>query len=343
MRILILGGTAFLSAEVAKQAVALGHDVTCFARGTYASPPDGVTWVRGDRSLGSASYEDVNSSWDEVVDVSRDPVQARDALEALGSRAGHWTFVSSCSVYADHSVPGADENASLLEPLPEGQSGTPETYGESKSAIEHMTLTLVGHKAHIVRAGLIGGPGDRSDRYGYWPARFAANTEPVLVPDIPDDATQIIDVRDVAAWIIQGAEMGLTGTYNALGDVVPFSEYIAESRRVAAGPGTQPGAEARLPLGQTVQADEDWLVEQGVDYWAGPDSLPLWLPADHDGFQSRSNQAAKALGMTLRPWQETLRDALDYERSLGLERERKAGLSRETERRLVRLLREQQA
>lgn len=330
MRILVLGGTAFLSAEIAKQALALGHEVTCLARGTQANPPDGVAWVRGDRALGSAAYEDVNSSWDAVIDVSRDPVQARDALEALGSSARHWTFVSSCSVYADHSIPGADENAALLEPLPEGQAGTPETYGESKSAIEHMTLTLVGQKAHIVRAGLIGGPGDGSDRYGYWPARFAANAGPVLVPNIPDDATQIIDVRDLARWIIQGAEMGLTGTYNALGDVVPFSEYISESSRTALGQ-------------ETVQADEDWLVEQGVDYWTGPDSLPLWLPADHDGFQSRSNQAAKALGMALRPWQETLRDALDYERSLGLERERKAGLSRETERRLVGLLREQQS
>lgn len=330
MRILVLGGTAFLSAEIAKQALALGHDVTCLARGTQANPPDGVAWVRGDRALGIAAYEDVKDSWDAVVDVSRDPVQARDALEVLGPRARHWTFVSSCSVYADHSVPGADENAALLEPLPEGQAGTPETYGESKSAIEHMTLTLVGQKAHIVRAGLIGGPGDGSDRYGYWPARFAANSEPVLVPNIPDDATQVIDVRDLARWIIQGAEKGLTGTYNALGDVVPFSEYISESSRTALGQ-------------ETVQADEDWLVEQGVDYWAGPDSFPLWLPADHDGFQSRSNQAAKALGMTLRPWQETLRDALDYERSLGMERERKAGLSRETERRLVGLLREQQS
>ncbi|BCW48759.1 NAD-dependent epimerase/dehydratase family protein [Arthrobacter sp. StoSoilB13] len=343
MRILVLGGTAFLSAEIAKQALALGHDVTCLARGTQANPPDGVAWVRGDRALGSAAYGDVNSSWDAVVEVSRDPVQARDALEALGPHAGHWTFVSSCSVYADHSVRGADENATLLEPLPEGQSGTPETYGESKSAIEQMTLALVGHKAHIVRAGLIGGPGDGSDRYGYWPARFAANTEPVLVPNIPDDATQIIDVRDLAGWIIQGAGMGLTGTYNALGDVVPFSEYISESSRAALGQESQPGTERRLPWSEIVQADEDWLVGQGVEYWSGPDSLPLWLPADHDGFQSRSNQAAKALGMTLRPWQETLRGALDYERSLGLERERKAGLSRETERRLVGLLRKQQS
>ncbi|WP_159702536.1 epimerase [Arthrobacter sp. 18067] len=324
MRILVLGGTAFLSAEIARQAVAAGHDVTCFARGTSANPPDGVTWVRGDRAMGAAAYEELDGGWDAVVDVSRDPVQAREALEGLGPVSAHWTFVSSCSVYADHSVPGADESAALLEPLPDGQAGTPETYGESKSAIEQTTLAMVGGKAHIVRAGLIGGPGDGTDRYGYWPARFAANADPVLVPDVPDDATQIIDVRDLAGWVLQAVEDGLTGTFNALGEVVRFEDYLKESQNAA-------GAAAE----DIVRADEEWLLEQGVDYWAGPDSLPLWLPADHDGFQARTNSAARERGMILRPWQETLAATLEDERHKGLNRDRKAGLSRETEQRLV--------
>ena len=80
---------------------------------------------------------------------------------------------------------------------------------------------------------------------------------------------------------------------------------------------------------------EDWLVAQGVAYWAGADSLPLWLPPGHDGFATRSNAAAVAAGLTFRPWQETLRDTLDDERHRGLDRERKAGLSAATEKRLV--------
>ncbi|TVU61631.1 epimerase [Paenarthrobacter nitroguajacolicus] len=331
MRILVLGGTAFLSAEIARQAVASGHSVTCFARGTSADPPDGVTWVRGDRTLGAAAFADVAGRWDAVVDVSRDPVQARVALDVLGPGTQHWTFVSSCSVYADHSVPGADESAALLEPLPEGQPGSPETYGESKSAIEQMTLALVGEKAHIVRAGLIGGPGDGTDRYGYWPARFAANTVTVLVPDIPDAATQIIDVRDLAAWVLRSAEQGLVGTYNALGDVVRFGDYIDGSQQVA---GTVEE--------DVVRPSEAWLVEQGVDYWAGPDSLPLWLPPGHDGFQARSNRAARERGMVLRPWQETLAATLEDEKRRGLDRDRKAGLGRDTEQKLVALWRERQ-
>ncbi|MEV4950702.1 NAD-dependent epimerase/dehydratase family protein [Paenarthrobacter nitroguajacolicus] len=324
MRILVLGGTAFLSAEIARQAVEAGHEVTCLARGSSTSPPDGVTWVRSDRAAGATAFAEIDGRWDEVVDVSRDPVQARVALDVLGPSAAHWTFVSSCSVYADHSVPDADENAALLEPLPEGQAGTPETYGESKSAIEQMTLAAVGENAHIVRAGLIGGPGDGTDRYGYWPARFAANTDTVLVPDIPDDATQIIDVRDLAAWILQSAEEGLTGIYNALGEVVRFEDYIVESQRAVGTP-------------DFVVPDVDWLVQHGVEYWSGPDSLPLWLPSGHDGFQARSNRAARERGMVLRPWQDTLAATLEDERARGLDRERKAGLSRETEQRLVAL------
>ena len=323
MRILVLGGTAFLSAEITRQALAAGHEVTCVARGTSAAVPDGATWVRADRATGVAAFTDLDGHWDEVVEVARDPVFAKAALDALAGRAGHWTFVSSCSVYADPSVPGAAEDAGLLQPLPEGEHGTPETYGESKSAIEEMTRRAAGEKAHILRPGLIGGPGDASDRYGYWPARFAAKAGPVLVPDIPDSPTQIVDVRDVAAWVLYGAARGLSGTFNVVGEVVPFAGYIAASRSAS-------GATEEV-----VPVSEDWLVQQGIDYWAGPDSLPLWLPPGHEGFQARSNAAAVAAGFALRPWQETLKDTLEDERSRGLERERRAGLSRLTERRLL--------
>ncbi|MBO1268754.1 NAD-dependent epimerase/dehydratase family protein [Arthrobacter cavernae] len=323
MRILVLGGTAFLSAEIARQAVASGHEVTCLARGSSGGPPDGVAWVRADRSVGAAAYAGLAGGWDAVVEVARDPRQARQALEALASRAAHWTFVSSCSVYAGHSVPGANEDAELLPPLPVDEDSSPERYGESKSAIEQLTVELAGEKAHIVRAGLIGGPGDSSDRYGYWPARFADSRDPVLVPDIPDHATQVIDVRDLASWILYAAEHHVTGTFNALGDVVPFGEYIDESRRMAG------------PLGETVVAGEDWLVEHNVQYWAGAESLPLWLPPGHEGFSARSNAAARALGLALRPWRETLQDTLEDERARGLHRDRKAGLGAATEQRLI--------
>lgn len=84
-----------------------------------------------------------------------------------------------------------------------------------------------------------------------------------------------------------------------------------------------------------LRAAEDWLVDHGVDYWSGPDSLPLWLPPGYEGFSARSNQAARAAGLTTRPWQETVADTLADERRRGLERHRKAGLAPATEARLA--------
>ncbi|MDQ0664008.1 2'-hydroxyisoflavone reductase [Arthrobacter ulcerisalmonis] len=326
MRILILGGTAFLSKEIARQAVAGGHDVTCLARGVSGEPPQGASWVRADRSAGRAAYSGLTGEWDAVIDVARDPQPARNALAVLAGRAGHWTFVSSCSAYADHSVPGAAEDASLLPALAPGTPSTPENYGESKVAIEEATLEAAAGKAHLCRAGLVTGPGDPTDRYGYWPARIARNSRPVLVPDIGYHPTQVIDVRDLAGWLLLGAERGITGALNASGDPVPFTDVIDASREVSASNST------------TVTAAEEWLVEQRVNYWSGPESLPLWLPPGHDGFMARSNRAARAAGMVLRPWQETLADTLRDERVRGLDRPRKAGLSPSTERRLVEML-----
>ena len=122
MRILVLGGTAFLSAEIARQAVAAGHDVTCLARGTRSAPPEGATWLQADRSQGPAAYAGAAGAGSGTPSSTSPGIreQAREALEALAARARHWTFVSSCSVYADHSVPGADEDAAVLPPLAPG-------------------------------------------------------------------------------------------------------------------------------------------------------------------------------------------------------------------------------
>lgn len=278
MRILVLGGTAFLSAEIVRQAVARGHEVTCLARGSAADPPEGAAWLKADRSLGAEAYDGVEGEWDEVIDVARDPVPASAALDALAGRAAHWTFVSSCSVYADAAVPGAAEDAALLPALAAGTPSTPENYGESKAAIEAATLTAAGGKAHLCRAGLIGGPGDGSDRYGYWPARFARDNSPALVPGIAGHATQVIDVRDLAAWILLAAEQRITGALNALGDQVPFGEYISACRQAAGHDG------------EVVPAAEDWLADQGVQLLGGARFAAAVAPARARGIYGQEQQ-----------------------------------------------------
>lgn len=330
MRVLVLGGTAWLGRAVAETASARGHDVTCLARGESGDPPGGVRWVAGDRRE-DAAYDDVRGeSWDEVVDVSWQPGMVRSALLALAGKARHWTYVSSCSVYAANDIPGADESAPVHEPLDADDAGW-DDYGAAKSACERAVVDAVGDRALVARAGLIGGPGDGSDRFGYWPARFAWAAEnpddaggAVLVPDAGDQPSQTIDVRDVVDWLLACAEDGTSGTFNTVGEQVRLAE-VFDAARTAAG-----------HTGPVVRAAPDWLLDQGVDYWMGAESLPLWLPGPElAGHPARSDTAAVAAGLRRRPLAETVADTLAWERTRGLTRERKAGLSRARERELL--------
>jgi 2'-hydroxyisoflavone reductase len=328
MKILVLGGTAWLGGRIAATALERGHDVTCLARGAAGAVPEGAHFVRADRSEPGAYDEVSGSDWDAVVDVSWQPGFVRSALAALGERTQHWTYVSSCSVYADQATPGQDESGPLLPAL-DGDVASREEYGEAKVACERLCLDAVGDRVLVVRSGLIAGPGDLSDRAGYWPARFAravsgSDTDPVLVPDSPDNPVQAIDVRDMATWIVACAQAGTVGVYNASGPVLRFGEVIDRARSVA-------GHTGPIEL-----VDSDWLAGQGVEEYMGPESIALWLhDPDWAGFSSRDTAAVRGAGLVTRPLEQTLADSLPWEHQLGLDRVRKAGLSAARERELL--------
>jgi 2'-hydroxyisoflavone reductase len=150
-----------------------------------------------------------------------------------------------------------------------------ETYGEAKVACEqHVQGHFGPDRALIARVGLIGGPGDTFDRSGYWPLRFAqpaADDGTVLIPDAPTLATQIIDVRDLASWLVDAGSRAVAGIFNATGTTVSLEEHLGIARAVAGH------------TGPVVRADPQWLVAHGVEEWMGERSLPLWL-ADPDWF-----------------------------------------------------------
>jgi len=327
MEILILGGTAWLGREIATQAIARGHAVTCLARGESGAVADGATLVAADRSRPDA-YDGVPvRDWDAVFEVSWEPGFVKGALAAFGARAKHWTYVSSVNAYEKYDTPGADETAVLREPAA-ADAVDRELYGEAKVACELASREVVGDRLVIARAGLIGGPGDRSDRAGAGVARAArAPEEPLLVPDTPELATSVIDVRDLAGWLLDNATEGRTGTFDVRGPLVPFGEWIELTREVGGH------------TGPVVRAPREWLVEQKVDQYMGPDSLAMWLvEPGYEGWSSRSGAAAAAAGLTHRSRREFLADTLAWERELGLDRERKAGLSPAREQELIEAL-----
>ena len=325
--VLILGGTGWLGGRVATAWLDAGASVTCLARGARDAPYGGRL-VRADRTAPGAYDEVRTRDWDEVVDVSSRAAHVAAAAGALRESARHFTYVSSVSVYARDDEPGADERAALAGPADPADPGADGDYAGQKAAAEDAVRAEFGHRGAIVRPGLIVGPGDPTDRFGYWPARFAlAGAEPVLVPDEPDARVQVIDVDDLAAFIVAIGRAGFTGAVNAVGASVPLGEVLRLAR------------EASGHTGDLVAASPEALLAHGVGYWAGPRSLPLWLPAEATGFATRSNATYRLLGGALRPLDETIARTLDDERSRGLDRARAAGLTRREEIELITALR----
>ncbi len=304
MRLLVLGGTAFLSRAVAEVGVARGHDVVTVSRGRSGTAPDGARAVIADRDEGLPD-ELRAQPFDAVVDVARFTAQVRDAVGAWPD--AHRVFVSTISVYADTATAsGGPGTLPLLAPLTDDASEDPEAYGRLKVACEDLVRAAVP-SATIVRPGLIVGPGDPTGRFTYWPARLAraaSDGGDVLAPGDPADAVQVIDVRDLAEWIVTLAQRRTAGTFDAVGPSVPLGRLLDD---VAAGVGVTPAFRwvARAALEAA-----------GVVPWAGPRSVPLWLPRpEFDGMLAHDDAPARAAGLRTRPVADTARDTLAWLRA----------------------------
>jgi 2'-hydroxyisoflavone reductase len=297
---------------VADAALERGHELTLFNRGQTRPDlfPD-VEKLRGDRDGDLSQLE--GRKFDAVVDTSGYvPRIVERTIEALGD-AGHYTFVSSISVYADLSTPPTESSplAELKEPTEEWR----EAYGELKVLCEDVVRERFSN-AFVPRPGLIVGPWDPTGRFTYWPTRLAAGGR-VLAPLPAAADQQVIDVRDLAAWIVRAAENDRGGTYNAVDRPTTRENLIETCRRVAE-------ADAEI-----VWVDPEFLHEQAVGEWM---ELPLWLyDEEHRGMLSVDPSPAFAAGLSTRPLEETVRDTLDWVRSGEAPIEPPAGLDREKE------------
>ncbi|KQP56100.1 NAD-dependent epimerase/dehydratase family protein [Agreia sp. Leaf283] len=306
-RVLVLGGTGWLGREISRRAVDRGSEVFCLARGQSGDIADGAHHIRADRTS-TGAYDEVKTEWDDVVELASEPSLVEPALDALAEHAAHWTLVSSVSVYMRNDEPGADESAQLVEPHDLSH------YADAKVAAETSSARALGDRLLIARPGLIVGPGDPSDRFGYWLARLS-RPGPALVPTPDRRFVQGIDIADLAAWIERAGREGVTGAINAVGDVHRMQDFFSAA------------VEATGYKGELVPAEDEFLRARGVDYWAGPRSLPLWLPETDTAFMQRSGSAFLAAGGILTDLEHTFARVLADETSRGVLRERRAGLT----------------
>jgi 2'-hydroxyisoflavone reductase len=297
MRILIIGGTAFVGRHITQAALDAGHEVSLFHRGnTGADLFAQATHLRGDRNQDLSAL--ANRRFDATIDVCAFfPRQVHSLAAALDDRGGRYVFISSMSVYSDAVPRHYDETAPLAEISdPDATEITVANYGGLKVACERASIELFGPDTTIIRPTYVIGPYDRSYRFDYWVDRLATGGT-VLAPGDPDDPIQVIDARDQASWIVSLLERSITGTFHTPSPAPPFGfgQMLAEISAEVAPEGTE-----------LVWVDSEFLVARAVD----GNALPLWAEGDRAGLNlsTASPAAAFAAGLTPRPLRQTVAD-----------------------------------
>lgn len=326
-KILVLGGTRFIGPHIVDAAKARGHAITLFNRGytekLRGEIIPGVEHLYGNRDPDKPADETKNEkgeyvttdgpkgletlkgrSWDAVIDTSGYyPRMVKASAELLAPHVKQYVFVSSVSVYASDEKGGEDESAAvgtMEDPTVETMGPEYKFYGPLKALCEQAAEKAFPGRCANVRPGYIVGPGDGTDRFSYWPLRVKKGGE-VLAPGSPEDPIQIIDGRDLAAWLITLVEGGTAGTFNAVGPEKPLTMggVLESCKKVS-------GSDARFTWVPSEFLEKD-VPGEGLD-------LPIWAPATGKtaGFHRRSNARALKAGLTFRPLETIVGDILAW-------------------------------
>jgi 2'-hydroxyisoflavone reductase len=301
MRILMLGGTGFVGRHITEAALDAGHDVTLFNRGQ--TNPDlfpGAARLTGDRDAGDLA-ELKEGEWDAVVDVNAyTPRRVREAIAALDGRVGHYTFISTVSVYT-HG-PGSDVPVDESAPVdrlddPTVEEVTGETYGGLKVLCEEEVQAAFPSASTIVRPGIVAGPHDPTDRFTWWVRRAARGGE-MLVPDRPDQPVQAVHGRDQGDFVVRATVGGVGGVFNSVGPAATLRELV-DACASAAGAKVEP-----------VWISEEFVAEEKIPF-------PLYVPSSAaiDNLFQASSAAAEKEGLRNRSLVEAAADTLAWDRT----------------------------
>jgi len=333
MKLLILGGTQFLGRHFVDAALAAGHELTLFNRGSRAGLFPEVEQLHGDRLQDLSALH--GRRWDAVFDAGCYlPSAARRAAETLRDAVEHYCLISSISVYphidADtvESSPLAALSAAQLEGAEalgttggsQNGGGYGAAYGGLKALCEQTVQALLPGRTLVLRPGFIVGPYDFSPRLRYWLTRLAEGGA-VLAPGRPERAVRMIDARDIADFALRQAAQRRPGVFNTAGADGLSMGQLLQAANIACG------ASAQLHW----RSDAE-LLAAGVQPFA---DLPYWLPEADNAMMEIRDTAALAAGLHYRPLAETLHDSAAWLR--GEPAQGPQGLARERERALLGL------
>ena len=303
--LLILGGTAFLGPHFIRAALAKGHKVTLFNRGkTNPGLWKDLEQLRGDREKGD--LESLKGrKFDAVVDTSGYvPAHVEATAKLFAETCKHYQFISTISVYGafgdrpdviDETTKPSEVEDGKVEKVNTIREAMP-FYGPLKARCEAAAEAAMPGRVSTIRPGLIVGPGDTSDRFTWWPVRIDKGGE-VLCPGDQDGHVQVLDVRDLADWMLHCIEQNVVGVYNATGfhGRVSMAEMLGACKAATSTPVT------------LTWASEEFLQENSVQPYM---QMPCWIP--RDGRSVIDTQKAQAKGLKFRPLADTIRDTLQW-------------------------------
>jgi len=294
VRLLVLGGSAFVGRVVVTAAIDRGWSVTTFNRGRTPWTHPQTRHLVGDR-LRLADVEQVNQGrWDAVVDTwAGAPRAVRDSADLLVDRTDRYLYVSSRAVYTSPPRQGLDE----MHPTVAASPNAADTdYARNKRGAELAIEAVYGDRAVLARAGLILGPHEDTGRLPYWLLRMARGGQ-VLAPGPDDQPVQYIDVRDLAAWLLAATDSSVSGPVNL---VTPAEHATMADLLGAAVTATDSDAEL-------IWVDPDAIQNTPIDRWT---ELPGWIPPGPEfaGLRSTNTDRARSSGLRCRPVDQTVAD-----------------------------------
>src|SRR3989475_2332140 len=262
MRVLVIGGTEFVSLHLVRALLRDGHQVVVTNRGRRPERlPAGVGTIVCDRTHHAALRAKLaGERVDALVDITYAPTTGADVevvLEALAGRLGHALFVSTGRVY-DHALPIPYREATPRN-LYWGEYAKNKIAGEDALMRWHHARGL---PVTIVRPTHVYGPMNTRNNETFVFDRLLRG-RPMLLPGDGGWLRQFGHVQDLADAMLNllGRRDAFGQAYNVMGEEIitqaGFVELIADviKRPAELVPLTPSGDGPAVPFGQNLVYD----------------------------------------------------------------------------------------